>query len=764
MTRAVTRASWGAVIVNIVFLWAATAIAATALWPIYEGRGILIVVAVATVVGTILAVLGSRFGWPAWLVIALTAVAFLAVGVPVAVPAKANNGVLPSLDGLVDLVSGVALGWKQLLTITLPVGDYEALLVPALVLVLVTVTIGLSIALRTRYREIAVLAPATLYLVALAFGPDLPSRGIVAPLALLGVILLWLAWFRWYRRRAAIAALVTTSENGEGRAPRDVGTAGVRTTIGAIVILALAAGVGVTAAAALPPTESRTVLRSTIVQPFDPRDYVSPLAGFRGYWQEDTVDSVLFRVDGLDGRLLRLATLDTYDGVVFSVGSDRVTSESGSFVRVPSTFDQSRVSGDPVDLDVEVADYEGVWVPTVGKFESIEFSGADAAARREAFFYNDTSGAAAVVGGITPGDRYSLTAIAPRQPTTSQLREVGPGSATVPTAPAVPEEVTEALERYTEGVDGAGAQLVAMLDGLATDGYISHGTSDDEPPSRSGHAIDRILELFTAPRMIGDAEQYSVAAALMARELGFPSRVVMGFVPEDGVVRGGDVVAWMEVNTAQFGWVALDATPPFRDIPEELPEDNAQVARPPTIVPPPVVEMEQTDRLATPDSERELPPDLDPVLQLVLTVLRIAGWVLLGLAILVSPFLLVIAAKVRRRTLRRRSGSTVDRITAGWREFEDAIIDHGVDTGTAATRSEVAYATGAVQAQVLAAVADRAVFSPDDAPANDAETVWRAVDDLRASLDDGLSRWERLKAHISLRSLGGYSVSKLFTR
>jgi hypothetical protein len=72
--------------------------------------------------------------------------------------------------------------------------------------------------------------------------------------------------------------------------------------------------------------------------------------------------------------------------------------------------------------------------------------------------------------------------------------------------------------------------------------------------------------------------------------------------------------------------------------------------------------------------------------------------------------------------------------------------------------------TGAVQAQVLAAVADRAVFSPDEAPVTDAETVWRAVDDLRASLDDGLTRWERVKARISLRSLGGYSVSKLFTR
>ena len=762
IARRGTPPSWSAVFVNTLMMWIATGIAALALWPIYESIAVVVLVVVATVAGTIVAVLGARFFWPAWLVIIVSALVFLAIGVPTAVPSKANNVVLPSLDGLADLVAGVALGWKQLVTITLPVGNYEALLVPALVLLLGSVTMGLSIALRARYRELAVLAPAALYLVALALGPDLPASGIVTPLALMATILLWLAWFRWYRRRAAIAALVTTS--GQKQAPKEVGSAGVRTTVGAIVLLAIAAGAGVTVAAALPPDGDRTVVRSTVVQPFDPRAYVSPLAGFRGFWQDDTVDSVLFRVDGLDGQLLRLATLDTYDGVVFSVGSETVSSASGSFVRVPSTFDQSGVTGQQLSIDVSVEDYTGVWVPTAGKFESISFSGADATSRRDAFFYNDTSGAAAVVGGITTGDGYELTAIEPDQPSASQLSTLDPGTAAVPEAPAAPEELVETLERYVEGVEGSGARLVAMLEGLRSEGYISHGTSDDEPPSRSGHAIDRITELVTAPRMIGDAEQYSVAAALMARELGFPSRVIVGFVPDGGIVRGGDVVAWLEVNTAQFGWVAIDATPPFREIPEEIPEENAQVSRPPTIVPPPVVETEPFDRLATPDSERELPPDLDPVLQVVLAVLRVAGWVVLGIGILAAPFLLVIAAKVRRRRLRRRAASTVDRISGGWREFEDAVVDHGLAPPVASTRSEVAAITGVKQAQVLAAVADRAVFSPDQPPAADADTVWRAVDDLRDWLDDDLTRWQRWKALVSLRSLGGYSVSKLLGR
>ncbi|MDY7555683.1 transglutaminase domain-containing protein [Cryobacterium sp. 10C3] len=60
---------------------------------------------------------------------------------------------------------------------------------------------------------------------------------------------------------------------------------------------------------------------------------------------------------------------------------------------------------------------------------------------------------------------------------------------------------------------------------------MSHGIGEDEPVSRSGHGLDRISQLFTDEPMLGDAEQYAVAAALLARRLGFPARVVMGFAP-----------------------------------------------------------------------------------------------------------------------------------------------------------------------------------------------------------------------------------------
>ncbi|CAN5318430.1 transglutaminase-like domain-containing protein [soil metagenome] len=763
--RDTSRLTPAFVLVNTGMMALATVIATSALWPIYRGPSLIVLIAVALVVGSAIAILGAVFRWASPVMMLATILAFLVVGVPVAVPGKAQYGLLPTLDGLRDLVTGVALGWKQLLTISLPVGSYEALLVPALVLVLVTTVVGLTVALRARRGELAVFAPIALFILATAFGPNYPTRGLDAPIALLVVLLFWTVWFRWSRRRAAIRLLAGQATTGDAAAPAraDRGFAGLRTALTAALILAVASAGAVVAAGALPPTADRSVLRTAIQQPFDPRDYASPLAGFRKYLKAPTASDVLFDVSGLPtGGRIRVATMDSYDGVVYSVGSGALTSESGSFTRVPGEFDQSGLSGDQVKLDVTVGAYSGVWLPTVGKFESVGFGGSRAGALRDAFYYNDVSGTAAVISGLESGDSYTLKAKVPDQPAAGEISSLEPGSATVPKAKSVPEALTAKLEEYVGNVQGAGPRLAAMLAGLAAEGYISHGIGKDEPASRSGHAADRISELMTAPRMIGDAEQYAVAAALMADDIGFPARVVFGFVPTGQQVTGDDVSAWIEVDTAQYGWVTIDPTPPFRPIPPELPEDKTQVSRPQTVVPPPVTESEEFDRQSTPDTQQDLPPDLDPVLQFVLGVLRVAAWTLVAVAIVLAPFIVIIAAKLRRRRLRRKAPNIIDQISGGWQEFEDSVVDHGLSPGAAATRSEVASIAGGLQSQVLAAVADRAVFSPGDPDPADAESVWRAVDELEAALDEGLSRWQRIRARVSLRSLGGYSVRTLF--
>ena len=755
------RPSAGFIIANTVLLWAATGLAAVALWPIYQDQRFIIMVAATTLLGSIVAILGAVFRWRSFVVILVGFAVFLAAGVPLAVPDEAISGFLPSLTGIRDLLSGVALGWKQLLTIALPVGDYQALLVPAYVLT-GTIT-ALSVALRARWGELGVVPPVLMFLAGIAFGPETVPWPVPAALGLLAVVLLWLIWRRWRKRRESIRRL---SRATDLERPVVESGFGVRNLVAGGLLLAVAAAASIGATTVLPPTGERDVLRTTIEQPFDPRDYPSPLAGMRRYLRDDRVDDTMFTVNGLpENALIRVATLDSYDGVVYAVGSDEVDSASGTFVRIPAGVDQSAVDGTSVQVDVTIDGYTGVWLPTIGLFESVGFDGDRASRLRDAFYYNDVSGTAAVIGGLRDGDGYHLDAVVPDQPTEAQLSDVTPGPADVPRLGELPDELALAMDGYVEGLTSPGDRLIAALGGLKEDGYISHGLDEDEPDSRSGHAADRITELFTAPRMVGDAEQYSVAAALMARQLGFPARVVFGFRTgdsgDDVRVRGEDITAWIEVNTAEYGWVTLDPVPEERPIPEEEPEDPTQVARPQSIVPPPPDRPDANQDQSTPDSERDEPDSLDPVLQVIFAILRITGLVLAVAGVLTAPFLFIIAAKLRRRRLRRTAPDTLQRIRGGWDEFADTVVDHGYAPPSAATRSELATVVGTLPSRVLAAVADRAVFAPEDPQPADADHVWDAVGELRAVLDGNVNRRGRIKALMSLRSLGGYSVRNL---
>lgn len=739
-------------------LWLSTAIAATALWPIYQSPALIVLVAVATLLGSVIAILGALLNWSSLIVLWVSIAGYLLVGVPLAVPDRALFGVLPTAQGLTDLLAGTALSWKRLLTVTLPVGDYQTLLVPALLLVLCTVVAAGSAALRARNDELAVLGPIVLFLAAIALGPTRATWPLELSLGLTATILLWLLWRRWYRRREAIKAV-----------QHDRSFGGVRAFVSAGLILALASAAAVGASALAPPHGDRAVLRTVVAQPFDPRDYVSPLAGFRGYEQAGRSGQTMFTVSGLpDGARIRIATLDSYNGIVYSVGGAGGESPSGSFTRVPGAFDQSAVTGTEVTLDVTIAGYRGVWLPTVGKLQRIEFSGQDADRLRDSFYYNDNGATAAVVGALSEGDRYTLRAVLPTQPAAGQLNELTPGAEESPRPGVVPDELSATLDRWVRNAASPGARLTAMLEGLRTEGYVSHGVSADDPPSRSGHAADRITELLTDQRMIGDQEQFAVTAALMARELGFPARVVFGFVPVASagttVVRGSDVSAWIEVGTAQSGWVAIDPTPPIRPIPPELPESPAQVARPQSPVQPPALDTDVPQTQTPPQRTQDDSAEPDPFLAILLVVLQVAGWLALVVAIVLSPFLTIVAAKSRRRALRRRAATPTARITGGWQEFQDAVIDHGYQPPPAPTRSEVAQVAGGMRSLLLASVADRAVFAPESSSATEAEQVWRNVRELRRELEHGLTRWQRIKASISVRSLGGYSVKSLFKR
>ncbi len=156
----------------------------------------------------------------------------------------------------------------------------------------------------------------------------------------------------------------------------------------------------------------------------------------------------------------------------------------------------------------------------------------------------------------------------------------------------IPDIVAAKALEYAGDAESPIEQLRAIELKLQSTGFFSRGTASDSAPSVAGHGADRITDLFTGDVMVGDEEQYASAFALMARSLGYPARVVMGFAPEvrDGggavEVTGHDVTAWVEVAFEGVGWVPFSPTPDQTDVPQDQnpkpkTEPQPQVRQPP---------------------------------------------------------------------------------------------------------------------------------------------------------------------------------------
>jgi hypothetical protein len=325
-------------------------------------------------------------------------------------------------------------------------------------------------------------------------------------------------------------------------------------------------------------------------------------------------------------------------------------------------------------------------------------------------------------------------------------------------------------------------------------GYLSHGLSEGEEsaawmatlpdyafqPSASGHSLARVDALFERlldreadPRAeasgnyvaaVGDDEQFAVAVALIAGELGFPARVVVGArlsSPEPGlrtcdggVCQAQDLAAWTEVQSSAGDWVAVDVTPQFAQSPslevtQQRDPENVTEVRPDS-----VEEVLPPDPLQN-DSASDDPVDDAAGMDLtwLWPALRIAGVVLLILALAIGPFLIVIGAKAARRRSRRTQGPAMARIAGGWDEYVDAAVDAGLDAPPTFTRGELAEAFGSPAGAELAETADRAVFSGSPSSDDDASAFWRTVDEERRRLVREQGFWRAVVRTVSLKSL-----------
>ncbi|MDP9468064.1 MAG: DUF3488 and transglutaminase-like domain-containing protein [Chloroflexota bacterium] len=118
-------------------------------------------------------------------------------------------------------------------------------------------------------------------------------------------------------------------------------------------------------------------------------------------------------------------------------------------------------------------------------------------------------------------------------------------------------------------VEAAGAtdpyhQAKALADYLRTDPRFSYATVAALPSEPGRDLVDFFL--FDPNGQVGYCEYYASAMAVMARTLGLPSRVAVGFAPGERVDTGvyqyreRNAHAWTEIFFPGYGWQIFEAT------------------------------------------------------------------------------------------------------------------------------------------------------------------------------------------------------------
>lgn len=779
----VRAASAGVLAVAIVLL------AVAAAWPVYESSRLWLVGLSGAAVAGAIVWAGWRWRWGGFTAAALI-VGFAGLLVPVAVPGALGSGALGLARGYGDGLAAVALGWKQLLTLTLPVGEYQAVLVPFLATVMAAVSAATWLALRGPTTAVYAALPA---LAPMLFGTIFGASAVSSPLSVgpltiaaprelacwigaCALIVTWIAWSAGSQRRAALR-LGRNGAAGKRRLGR--GLAGA-------AIIALAVGSAIAVVPHLDPT-ARAVPRDRIDPVVVVRAQTSPLASYRAWKRDAAYEAEVFSVSG-SGALpdrLRLAVLDAYNGVDFTIDA-----ETGRFARFPS--------GDPLPDSASVqvsitSDSLGIWMPLAnGIAAPPDFGGPRGADLAEGFYLDRSTGAGILVptsAGLRQGDKF----LAPMNTAPDPELIAAPAS----DAPEIDRANYPQLDLWlrAQRLPNTAAGLTEAIDRLRARGYLSHSLSETEGerawlteleaqhgtrfvPSAGGHSAARVEQLFaqlnaqqdaapgnatdaTLVAAIGDDEQFAAAAALLAQAMGYDARAVVGVrlggaeipgVPACGdSCAGRNIAAWIEVRGADGVWAPLDVTPQVTTPPAAL-EDGEQLPEYPTVP-------EERD---APERDPELGatnPDSDPAepkreaaeagVSMILRSLGLGAAALALIALLLAFIPLVKRLRVRRRRLAENPET---RALGAWETLLDAHLDAGSELPRGASRSDVALALGIDQS--IAAEIDRAVFSREGIDEGAAQELWRNVDSEAKKLRNSRAPLARLGGLYSLTSFG----------
>lgn len=627
-----------------------------------------------------------------------------ALSVPVAllVLAATTVGVVsPSALGIV--VDGWQNGVARLLSSAVPTPQTPDLVVVPVTVAWLMTAAGIETALGR--RPVVVVVPLVAGVIAITgLGGDV---GLVASAAVV---------------MAVLVALATRRAQSASRGGR---RADLIRRLGPGVALALVVGV---LAAAVAPTAPGLASRPS----WDPRDIdalepdptrqLSPLTAAIGALTLDpAVD--LFDVSTTVPTRVRLVALDTYDGTAWRA-SETYVPASRSLPRVGAPD----LGLDVVDVTITPTGLRGPFMPVVGHPVRVEEDDFRVAASTGDLIVAD--------GDVSDLSSYALRAELPTAPdllgTAFRSRERELGDVERWTAlPALPADMRALAESIVADATTDYEQLVALQQHFLSEDYRLVDASRFDPTAGlqlpAGHTVGRLRDFLGLresgglPR-VGSIEQFSASFAVMARILGFPTRLAVGYrqAADGSTVTTERSHAWPEVAMAGHGWTIWDPTPP---VDEDIP-----------IPQPPPAEANLPIPLDTP-TDVDLPEPLLP--ELPAPPRSLFRVVLLGGAVLV---VLLGAAFARRlvwqRVFERRrwvAAGPNDRVRIAWQDVVARLARVGVPVGVTDTASQVVGALDAERwgpafAADVARMGDAATRSVGTHAGVDARTSARALE------------------------------------
>ncbi|HEX8629673.1 MAG TPA: transglutaminaseTgpA domain-containing protein, partial [Catenuloplanes sp.] len=597
--------------------------------------------------------------------------------------------------------TGVVNGWRLTLDSAWPARPEPELILFVPLLVAVAAVVGVEL-VRRGWPLAALLPGLALAALAQAYAAATPPTALAAGLAYCLAAVLVLAGHR----------------RPVGAARRAVGAA--------LALVAVVAAGGVAGFAGVPDERPAASLRE-LRQPVPHRSSaVSPLDEISERLR--TPDRVVFHhwTDATPDRW-PVVVLDAFDGRRWTsaaryhrLGAGRPADPS---VTVPTRIRSAQVS---------IEGLRGPWLPTPGRTVAVAVSGAGPAP-----LVDDADGT--LVAAQNPaGLRYDVRWAVPDAPA-DRLAGAALDTTSSAAAPADLPPVLSALAR-----DAVGPAPPNFRTALALEGYLRRNyrvaTGEQLP---TGHGYPQ-LQYFLTTSKRGTSEQFATGYVLLARSLGLPARLVVGFrqptAAEPGnryTVRNADVLAWPEVRVTGLGWVPLDPTAQAGAgrAGGGLGAATEQARN----APPPPVPAAPT---GTPDRRA---PEAAPATRAAARPAGV-GPAHLGAAGVATALLLAGAAAAvplakRRRTRRRRRGHPVPVIAGAWLEVRDRLLDHGVPVRRGATVRDVAadlpaFVDEPTRAGLrrLAHCVDRALWSPEDVPPRLVRQSWQAVAMVSAAL------------------------------